>query len=108
MTKVGPKIPLVLGLALLTGGMIFYAQIPTSGSYATALLPGYLLVGVGMPFAFIPVTIAALAGVGRDEAGLGSGPDHDVAADRRRRRRRRHLDRDRLAPRRAATDLPRR
>jgi EmrB/QacA subfamily drug resistance transporter len=73
VTKAGPKIPLVFGLTLLAGGMLFYTQIPTSGSYASALLPGYLLVGVGLPFGFIPVTIAALAGVGHQEAGLGSG-----------------------------------
>ncbi len=73
VTRVGPKLPMALGLALLSAGMIFYTQIPTSGSFASALLPGYLLVGVGMPFAFIAVTIAALAGVERHEAGLGSG-----------------------------------
>src|SRR5256885_5239571 len=36
-------------------------------------LPGYLMVGVGMAFAFIPVSIAALAGVANREAGLASG-----------------------------------
>ena len=39
----------------------------------TALLPGYLLIGFGLPFTFIPVSIAALAGVSHDEAGLASG-----------------------------------
>ena len=73
VTRVGPKLPMAAGLALLTGGMLFYTQIPTSGSFASALLPGYLLVGIGLPFSFIPVTIAALAGVGHHEAGLGSG-----------------------------------
>ncbi len=73
VTRVGPKLPMALGLALLGGGMLWYTQIPTHGSFASALLPGYLLVGIGMPFAFIPVTIAALAGVGHSEAGLGSG-----------------------------------
>jgi MFS family permease len=37
------------------------------------LLPGYLFVGVGIAFSFVPVTIAALAGVEDREAGLGSG-----------------------------------
>jgi EmrB/QacA subfamily drug resistance transporter len=73
VTRLGPKLPMAFGLAALTGATIFYTQIPTSGSFASALLPGYLLFGIGMPFAFIPVTIAALAGVGHHEAGLGSG-----------------------------------
>jgi MFS family permease len=43
------------------------------GSFVTHLLPGYLLVGVGMGFSFIPMSIAALAGVEPQEAGLASG-----------------------------------
>ena len=35
--------------------------------------PGYLLVGFALPFTFIPVSIAALAGVEQHEAGLASG-----------------------------------
>jgi EmrB/QacA subfamily drug resistance transporter len=73
VTRIGPKLPMAFGLLLLGGGMVWYAQIPTHGSFGGALLPGYLLVGVGLPFSFIPVTIAALAGVGNAEAGLGSG-----------------------------------
>ena len=40
---------------------------------ASDLLPGYLLVGFALPFTFIPVSIAALAGVEHHEAGLASG-----------------------------------
>jgi EmrB/QacA subfamily drug resistance transporter len=72
-TKVGPKPVIAVGLALLTGGMIWYSQIPVHGSYASDLLPGYLMVGVGIAFSFVPVSIAALAGVAEREAGLASG-----------------------------------
>jgi MFS family permease len=72
-TRIGPRPVLVIGMSLLTAGMIWYAQIPVHGKYASDLLPGYLLVGVGLAFAFIPVSIAALAGVGHHEAGLASG-----------------------------------
>ena len=72
-TKVGPKPVIAVGLALLTGGMIWYSQIPVHGSYASDLLPGYVMVGVGIAFAFVPVSIAALAGVAEREAGLASG-----------------------------------
>jgi MFS family permease len=62
-----------IGLGLITAGMLWYTQIPTQGSFVTHLLPGYLLVGVGMAFSFIPMSIAALAGVEPNEAGLASG-----------------------------------
>jgi predicted MFS family arabinose efflux permease len=72
-TKLGVKPVMTVGLVLLTGAMIWYAQIPVEGSYAADLLPGYLMVGVGIAFAFVPVSIAALAGVAEREAGLASG-----------------------------------
>jgi EmrB/QacA subfamily drug resistance transporter len=73
VTKVGPRPVMAVGLALITGGMLWYTQIPVESSFVTHLLPGYLLVGFGMAFSFIPMSIAALAGVETQEAGLASG-----------------------------------
>jgi EmrB/QacA subfamily drug resistance transporter len=73
VTRIGPRPVMAVGLALITAGMVWYTQIPTHGSFATHLLPGYLFVGVGMAFSFIPMSIAALAGVESHEAGLASG-----------------------------------
>src|SRR5436305_2024379 len=67
-TRFGPKPVIVIGLILLTGAMVYYAQIPVHGSFASDLLPGYLLVGVGIAFAYVPVSIASLAGVAEREA----------------------------------------
>ena len=72
-TRVGVKPVLIVGLVLLVFGSLWYTQIDADGSYAVDLLPGFLAVGIGLPFTFIPITIAALAGVGADEAGLASG-----------------------------------
>jgi EmrB/QacA subfamily drug resistance transporter len=73
VTRVGVRPVLAFGLALMTGGMLWYTQISVHGSFGSDLLVGYLLVGVGMAFSFIPVSIAAVAGVGHHEAGLASG-----------------------------------
>src|SRR5262249_23471383 len=72
-TRIGPRPVMTVGLLLMTGGMLWYAQIPTHGSFAAHLLPGYLMVGLGLAFSFIPMSIAALAGVAPDQAGLASG-----------------------------------
>ena len=72
-TRIGPRPVLAAGMALIAGGMLAYTQIPVDGSFVSNLLVGYLLVGVGMAFAFIPMSIAALAGVQSREAGLASG-----------------------------------
>ncbi|MBA3366099.1 MAG: MFS transporter [Actinobacteria bacterium] len=73
VTRIGPKPVLVTGLALLTAGILWYTQISVDGSYPVDLLPGFILTGIGIPLSFIPINIAALAGVEEREAGLASG-----------------------------------
>jgi MFS family permease len=71
--RLGVKPILIAGMSLLGLGLLWFTQISVDGSYWTDLFPGFLLVGIGMPFVFVPVTIAAVAGVSQDEAGLASG-----------------------------------
>jgi EmrB/QacA subfamily drug resistance transporter len=72
-TKIGPKPVMAIGFVGMIAGMAWYTQIPADASYASDLLPGYLFVGFALPFTWIPVSIAALAGVQEHEAGLASG-----------------------------------
>ena len=72
-TKIGAKPVMAIGLALLGAGAVVYTQLPVDASFGSDLLLGYILVGVGIPMAFIPISIAALAGVEPHEAGLASG-----------------------------------
>ena len=60
-------------MAALTAGLVYFTQVSVGGSYLTDLLPGFLLIGVGLGFSFVPISIAALAGVQPAEAGLASG-----------------------------------
>ena len=73
VTRIGPKPVMATGFVAMAAGMLWYTQIPVDASYWSDLLPGYLLVGFALPFTFIPVSIAALAGVESHEAGLASG-----------------------------------
>ena len=73
VTRIGVKPALVIGMASLTGGLVYFTQVSVHGSYLGDLLPGFLLVAVGLGFSFVPISIAALAGVQPAEAGLASG-----------------------------------
>ncbi len=73
VTRVGVKPILVGGLIAILAGLIWFTQIPVDGSYLANLFGPFLLVGVGLGFSFVPVSIAALAGVPPQEAGLASG-----------------------------------
>jgi len=73
VTRVGVKPALVFGMSLMTVGLLYFTQVSVNGSYWTDLFPGFLIIGLGMPFAFVPITIAAVAGTKPQEAGLASG-----------------------------------
>jgi len=72
-TRLGVKPVLVAGMTTLTIGLIYFTQVSVGGSYVRDLLPGFLLIGFGLGFSFVPISIAALAGIQPAEAGLASG-----------------------------------
>jgi EmrB/QacA subfamily drug resistance transporter len=73
VNRIGVKPNLILGMGLLTLGLLYFTQVSVDGSYWADLFPGFLILGVAIPFAFVPITIAALAGTKPQEAGLASG-----------------------------------
>ncbi len=72
-TRLGPRVVMTAGLLVLAAALYWYTRIPVDGSYWPDLLPAYLIFAVGLAFAFVPVSIAALTGVAPHEAGLASG-----------------------------------
>jgi EmrB/QacA subfamily drug resistance transporter len=66
------KFTMASGMALIGAGVLWATRAPTAGNYWDLVGP-FLITGIGTAFAFIPVSIAALAGVAEDEAGLASG-----------------------------------
>jgi EmrB/QacA subfamily drug resistance transporter len=71
--RVGIRAPLTFGLVLVSVGLVLYARLPVEGHYFWDLFVPFLLSGIGMAFAFIPMTIGALAGVRPSDAGIASG-----------------------------------
>jgi EmrB/QacA subfamily drug resistance transporter len=73
VTRVGVRPLIAGGMAVLTIGLLLFTQVSVDGSYVSDLLPGFLLVAFGLAFCFVPISIAALAGVSQAEAGIASG-----------------------------------
>src|SRR4051812_50010181 len=73
VTRFGFKPILVLGMVLTAGGLVWFAQISANGSYLGDILFPSLLSAFGLGFAFVAMTVAAVAGVEGHEAGLASG-----------------------------------
>jgi EmrB/QacA subfamily drug resistance transporter len=74
VTKGSAKLVMAFGMTVIGAGILWTAQAPVHGHFWANLFgPFLLVVGMGTAFAFIPVSIAALAGVYEQEAGLASG-----------------------------------
>jgi EmrB/QacA subfamily drug resistance transporter len=73
VTKVGFKPILAAGMVLIAAGLAWFSQISTDGSFFADILGPSLLAAVGLGFAFVPQTIAAVSGVEDREQGLASG-----------------------------------
>ena len=74
VTKGSAKLVMAFGMACVGAGTLWLAQAPVDGHFWGSLF-GPILVGCGMgtAFSFIPISIAALAGVAEQEAGVASG-----------------------------------
>jgi predicted MFS family arabinose efflux permease len=73
VTRFGPKELLVLGMTLQALGLLLFAGVSVGGSYTADVLLASLVTAIGLGLSFVPVTIAAVAGVAQTEAGLASG-----------------------------------
>ena len=71
--RVGVRPALTGGLLASAVSVALLTRLPVEGNYFWDLFPAYVLGGAGMAFAFVPVTIASLAGVSRSDAGVASG-----------------------------------
>jgi EmrB/QacA subfamily drug resistance transporter len=71
--RTGPRLVVVLGMALSAIAMGLFAQLGVHSSYAADLLPAQVLFGVGLGFVFAPATDFAIRGVEPGDAGVASG-----------------------------------
>jgi EmrB/QacA subfamily drug resistance transporter len=72
LPRVAPRTLMVPGAVLAAGGMVIFTQLTVNSDYAGQLLPGLLLMGLGMGLVFMPVFATATAGVAPQDAGVTS------------------------------------
>ena len=71
--RMGYKPVLMVAPLIVATGLFWLAHIPVQGSYLHNILPGFVLMGLGMGATFVSLTIAATSGVVGRESGLASG-----------------------------------
>jgi EmrB/QacA subfamily drug resistance transporter len=72
-TRIGVRRVLPAGLALSTVALVLFARLPVHGHYFTDLFPAFIISGLGLALAFVPMSIGALTGVRQADAGIASG-----------------------------------
>src|SRR6266702_6286441 len=73
VTRIGVRRVLPAGLALSTVALVLFARLPVHGNYFTDLFPAFIISGLGLALAFVPMSIGALTGVSSADAGVASG-----------------------------------
>jgi EmrB/QacA subfamily drug resistance transporter len=71
--RVGVRAVGLTGMSIAAVGLIVLSRIPVAGTYLGDLLPGLMIMAVGMGLTFVPITLIATTNVGADDAGLASG-----------------------------------
>ena len=73
VTRFGFKPTLIVGLLLIAAALLWFSRVTPNGSFVANVLGPSLLAAVGLGFAFVSATIAAVTGTKAHEAGLASG-----------------------------------
>ena len=72
LPRVGTRPILVVGAVVEAVGIFWLSRIPVHGAYLADLLPGLLIMSLGLGAVFVAATTAAQNGVPEDKAGLAA------------------------------------
>ncbi len=72
LSRIGTRPVIVAGSLIAASGVYYLSRIPVDGSYLADLLPGLVVMSLGLGAVFVAVTTAANAGVPADKAGLAA------------------------------------
>jgi EmrB/QacA subfamily drug resistance transporter len=72
VAKIGPQILIMTGTIVAGFGLFFLSTLTPDSSYPLHILPAICLIGAGMGFIFVPITLTAVAGVATADSGIAS------------------------------------
>jgi EmrB/QacA subfamily drug resistance transporter len=73
ISKLGVRTVTYIGITLGTVGLLYFARLPTHGTYLKDIFPTIAITSIGMGLTFVPLTLLATTNVGAEDAGLASG-----------------------------------
>jgi EmrB/QacA subfamily drug resistance transporter len=73
VVRFGTRLPIGVGMGLVSLGLLLFARAPVDGSFLVDVLPTMVILGIGVGMAMNPVLMAAMSDVEPSESGLASG-----------------------------------
>ena len=77
--RIGPRVPMTVGPLLAAAGLLLYLRIDADASFWTDVLPGSVVMGLGITLLVAPLTTAVLAAAPDAQAGIASGINNAVS-----------------------------
>jgi len=72
VARIGVKVPVALGFLVAAAGMLFFVALDVDSGYWTGVVPGLVVVGLGVGLVMAPAFSAATLGVRSEDAGVAS------------------------------------
>lgn len=73
INRVGFKPLLIIAPLLTATGLFILGHVPVNGGYVAHLLPGFIIMGLGLGLTFVSVLVSATTGIAPHLSGLASG-----------------------------------
>jgi EmrB/QacA subfamily drug resistance transporter len=77
--RIGPRLPMTVGPLVAAAGLALLARVGNGGGYLAGVLPGALVLGLGLAITVAPLTATVLAVAPPDKAGIASAINNAVA-----------------------------
>jgi len=77
--RIGPRWPMTVGPVVVGISLAMLSSVEVGSSYAAGVLPGVIVLGVGLAITVAPLTAAVLAAVDDHHAGIGSAINNAAA-----------------------------
>ncbi|WP_174775416.1 MFS transporter [Cryobacterium frigoriphilum] len=72
LARIGARIPMTVGPIVGAAGLLWMTGITVEGNYLVEVLPGLILLGLGLSMIFVPLQNVALSGIAEHDAGAAS------------------------------------
>jgi EmrB/QacA subfamily drug resistance transporter len=77
--RIGPRLPMTVGPVVVAAGLLLWTRVDAGSTYASAVLPGAIVFGLGLAATVAPLTATIMASADEEHLGAASGVNNAIA-----------------------------